>query len=260
VPRPLPPNPPLELSNQLLSKLSAADQALGRLDGLARVHPWVDAFVETVVRTDLAEAMSSARDKPTGTLDEAEATLRALDYGIGQLQSQPLSIDLLRRVHEHLLHGTRGWDRHPGEVRTGQNWLGGAPLNRAAFVPPPPDLISEALASLDRFLGERRGPILVDAALAHAQLLAIHPFQDGNGRIARMMVPLLLVYRGALAHPALSLTGSTYARRFDYHLALMRQRDEGDWEGWVSCFLDLFMNASEKSVTVGLSLLAAGPH
>ncbi len=252
----LPPEPPLALDNNLLSLLSAADTAVGRLDGVARTLPDAELFLAMYVRQ---EALLSSQIEGTEcTMDEilafellpdAEPNLdvkevvnyvAALQHGVELLKDLPLCNRLLREVHAVLLRSGRGSDKSPGEFRRTQNWIGpaGCTLATASFVPPPRHVMEAAMSALEGFVHDSKLPILVTAGLAHAQFETIHPFLDGNGRTGRMFISLLLHEREVLTKPVLYL--STFlkrhqARYFD-HLTAVRR--DGAWEGWIGYFLE----------------------
>jgi Fic family protein len=264
IPRALPPIPSLELS-QLAGSLSRADQALGRLDGATRNLPDTNLFLAMYVRQ---EALLSSQIEGTEcTLDDllafeldsraseiSEVDVRevvnyvaALNYGMARLADLPISRRLLCEIHAQLLQSGRGSDRSPGEFRTTQNWIGskfpaGSSIDTATFVPPPPDEMEAAFSELERYADSSRHnaaalPLLVDCALVHAQFETIHPYLDGNGRMGRLLITLLLRERGVLEAPVLYL--STYLRRnrSKYFELLMEVRDHGTWEAWIDFFL-----------------------
>ncbi len=256
VPAPLPPDPPLQLE-PLISLLSSADQAIGRLDGVGRTLPNPDLFVAMYVRREAV--LSSQIEGTQSSLDDllafelegsgsrfpddvAEVVnhVAAMNYGLERLQTLPLSLRLIREIHEHLLAGVRGSSKEPGEFRRTQNWIGprGALLADAAFVPPPPAELMPVLGNFEMFLNESPGmPALLHAALAHAQFETIHPFLDGNGRVGRLLITFLLVCRGVLHRPLLYLSHYLKRHRAEYYDRLMAVRVDGDWEGWLRFFL-----------------------
>jgi Fic family protein len=252
----LPPEPPLALNNKLLALLSAADTAVGRLDGSARTLPDAELFLAMYVRQ---EALVSSQIEGTEcTMDDILAFellpdagpnldvrevvnyVAALQHGVELLKELPLCNRLLCEIHAILLRSGRGSDKSPGEFRRTQNWLGpaGCTLATASFVPPPRHVMESAMSALEKFMHDSQLPILITAGLAHAQFETIHPFLDGNGRTGRMLISLLLHEREVLVKPVLYL--STYfkrhqARYFD-HLSAVR--NEGEWEGWIRFFLE----------------------
>lgn len=270
VPNPLPPNPPLELDDDLLALLSGADIALGRLDGIVTVVPDPDFFVAMYVRREAV--LSSQIEGTQGTLEdllevelEPERVDRfadvedivnyvgAMNYGLTRLDSLPLSLRLIREIHDQLLQGGRGSHSTPGEFRITQNWIGprGATLQTASFVPPPVPEMREALGDLEKFLhSPEERPVLIDVALAHAQFESIHPFLDGNGRVGRLLITFLLVHRNVLRRPMLYLSYFFKLHRTEYYDRLTAIRRRGDWEGWLRFFLQgVVVTAKEAADT-----------
>lgn len=254
-PTALPPEPPIAYDAELVSQLSVASAALGRLDGLANTLPDVGLFLAMYTRQ---EALLSSRIEGTEcTLDdiiahdlspEAPASLdvgevvnyvAALDHGIARLPDLPLSNRLIREVHGVLLRSGRGSDKTPGEFRRTQNWIGpqGCTLATASFVPPPVHVMREALGDLEKFLHASDLPVLVVAGLAHAQFETIHPFLDGNGRSGRLLISLLLHDRKVLSRPVLFLSTYLKQHQSEYFRHLTAIRAEGDWENWLKFFL-----------------------
>jgi Fic family protein len=241
----------------MIRALSEADQAIGRLDGVARLLPNPDLFVamyvrrEAVLSSQIEGTQSTLEDVLAYELADAHAGtprdvaevvnyVAAMNHGLARLESLPLSLRLIREIHEKLLTGVRGAEHQPGEFRTSQNWIGGnnRRIADATFVPPPVYEMREALANLEQFLHEDRDyPVLIHIALAHAQFETIHPFLDGNGRVGRLLITLLLVERGVLHSPLLYLSYYLKRHRTQYYDRLMAIRDDGDWEGWVRFFL-----------------------
>jgi Fic family protein len=265
-PAPLPPEPPLRLDD-LQRLLSAADLALGRLDGVTRYLPDVELFVGMYVRReallssqiegsectldDLLAFELDGADVPQLDVSEVVNYVAALNRGLAMLGELPLCNRVLRDVHAVLLRAGRGADKTPGEFRRTQNWIGppGATLTSAAFVPPPPHLIELAMGELERFLHDRDLPVLVTAGLAHAQFETIHPFLDGNGRIGRLFVTLLLCERNVLAQPVLYLSTFLKRHRYQYFERLMAVRDNGEWEAWLKFFLEGVLETATEATT-----------
>lgn len=254
VPAPLP--PPIAWDGPLVSALSRADLAVGRLAGESRRFPAPRLFIRSFVRR---EAVLSSRIEGTrttlGELLAAEAgalggpdpaDLRevgncviSLEYGLERLNTLPLSLRLVRELHERLMRGVRRDIATPGEFRRSQNWIGspGSDPNDASYVPPPADEMAACLYALERFLHEDGLPPLVHAALAHVQFEAIHPFLDGNGRVGRLLIALLLAERGVLPSPLLCLSAYFEATREEYYAHLLAVTREGAWEDWLLYFL-----------------------
>jgi len=256
-PAPLPPQqPPLSYDAELIQRLSEADLALGQLSGIAALLPNPDLFVAMYVRKEAV--LSSQIEGIQCTLDDvleqevSEAGIKskdigevvnyvhAMNYGIARLNDLPLSLRLLREVHGYLLAGVRGEHKAPGEFRKTQNWIGpqGCTLATATFVPPAVPDMHVALDNLERFLHDRASlPLTIQCALVHAQFETIHPFLDGNGRLGRLLVSLLLHERSVLKQPLLYISLFLKANRMEYYERLMDVRVNGNWEGWVKFFL-----------------------
>lgn len=165
----------------------------------------------------------------------------AMNHGLARMTDLPLSLRLLREIHERLLSGTRGGELTPGEFRTSQNWIGpsGCTLDGAVFVPPPPGSLQDHLSALERYIrDEDQTPALVRCGVAHAQFETIHPFLDGNGRLGRLLISLMLHDRGVLSRPLLYLSAYFTEHKTEYYAWLMRVREEGEWEGWLRFFLE----------------------
>ncbi len=253
VPDPLPPR--IEWTVGLVTALSAADRAVGRLAGQGRGLPNPHLLIRPFVRR---EAVLSSRIEGTqatlgellaaeagGAVERSPADLRevgnyvaALEYGVERMRTLPLSLRLVRELHEKLMRGVRGDSATPGEFRRSQNWIGrpGGVLDDATFVPPPPDRLMECLGAWERFLHDDTLPPLVHAALAHSQFEAIHPFLDGNGRVGRLLVTLLLIAKGALPSPLLYLSAWFEATRDEYYARLLAVTESGEWEEWLGYF------------------------
>ncbi len=275
LPAPLPPKPPLNMDDDLLRLLSDADRALGRLDGVASVLPNPNLFVAMYVRHEAVlssqiegtqstledllsfEIENRTSDKPRD-VEEVVNYVAAMNQGLGRLGELPLSLRLLREIHERLMYEVRGAGRRPGEFRTTQNWIGssGSQLHEADFVPPPPHALSDALSQLEQFLHNRASfPVLIHAGLAHAQFETIHPFLDGNGRVGRLLITLLLCERETLSQPLLYLSYYLKAHRAQYYDRLMAVRIEGDWEGWIKFFLRGVFQVSQSATDTARAIL-----
>ena len=275
VPKPLPPDPPLRWDADLLGRLSAAATALGRLDGVAGSLPNPDLFVASYVRREavlssqiegtqsslddvLAHEVEARVATPPDDIAETVNYVRAMRVGLSLLDELPLSGRLIRRVHEELMTGVRGQERSPGEFRKTQNWIGpaGCTLETAAFVPPAPDDLPAAVRDFEVFLNGSDDPPLVMAGLAHAQFETIHPFLDGNGRVGRLLITLLLVQRRLLARPLLYLSLFLKQNRSEYYDRLDAIRTHGDWEGWLKFFLTGVAVTANDAVRVAGELVA----
>ena len=275
VPKPLPPDPPLRWDTSLLGMLSEATTALGRLDGLAGSLPNPDLFVASYVRREavlssqiegtqsslddvLAHEVEARTHEPPADVAETVNHVRAMRVGLSLLDELPLSGRLIRRVHEELMTGVRGQERSPGEFRKTQNWVGpaGCTLETATFVPPAPDDLPSAVRDFEVFLNGSDDPPLVLAGLAHAQFETIHPFLDGNGRVGRLLITLLLVQRRLLARPLLYLSLFLKQNRSEYYDRLGAIRTHGDWEGWLQFFLTGVAVTANDAVRVAGELVA----
>ena len=253
VPAPLPPEPPLDLAGALGELLDAASVALGRLDGLSLLLPEPRLFLYTYVRKEavlssqIEGTQSSLSDLLQHELDNTPSALEedvtevsryvaAMELGLARLrEGVPLSLRLLKEIHACLLSHGRGSSKEPGEFRRTQNWIGGSRPGNAKFVPPPPDALWETMGSLEKFLHDEpvKTRALVKAALAHVQFETIHPFLDGNGRLGRLLIALLLHHGGLLSEPLLYLSLFFKENRPAYYGLLDRVRSTGDWEAWV---------------------------
>jgi len=241
----------------LVTKLSAADQILGRLGGEARRLPNPHLFLRPFIKREavyssriegtqatlgdlLAVEAGAHVERSPDDLREVGNYVAALEHGLKRLPELPLSLRLVREMHGILMAGVRGEHATPGEVRKTQNWIGtpGCTLREASFVPPPPDFLNECLGDWERFVHESELPLLVTIALMHYQFEAIHPFLDGNGRIGRLLITLLLCERNALPGPFLYLSAFFEATRRDYYERLNAVSAHGDWDGWLDYFLN----------------------
>ncbi len=278
VPHPLPPEPPLDLASQdLVARKERADQALGRLDGITLMLPDPQLFLyqyvrkEALLSSQIEGTQSSLSDLLLFELDEAPGVpvddveevsnyVAALNHGLQRLREDdfPLSLRLIREMHALLLRGGRGAGKQPGAFRTGQVWVGGATPALAHFVPPPPEALDDLLASFERFLHvpSAQMPPLLKAALAHVQFETIHPFSDGNGRLGRLLIALILCNEGVLRDPSLYLSLYFKQRRAQYYARLNAVRVDGDWEGWLGFFLDGVAETAAQAVDTAQRLLA----
>ena len=253
IPDPLPPT--LSWTPTLVGALSEADRAIGRLAGEGGRLPNPHLLIRPFIRR---EAVLSSRIEGTqatlgellaveagGTVERSPADLRevanyvaALEFGVGRLASLPISLRLVQELHGRLMDGVRGGQVTPGEFRRSQNWIGpaGCTLANATYVPPPPHEMIGALDAWERFLHDRTLPPLVHVALIHSQFEAIHPFLDGNGRVGRLLITLLLVERGVLPAPLLYLSAFFEATRREYYERLLGVTRDGQWEEWLEYF------------------------
>ncbi|HCX30247.1 MAG TPA: cell filamentation protein Fic [Blastocatellia bacterium] len=256
VPAPLPPDPPVAMDAELTRLLSEADRSLGRLDGIGSVLPNPNLFVAMYVRQEAVlssqiegtqstledvlqfEVDAKGNDLPKD-VEEVVNYVRAMNYGLLRLDELPLSLRLIREIHSELLEGVRGAHRAPGEFRRSQNWIGpaGATLETATFVPPSVPEMHQALDNFEKFLHDDSLPVLIQTGLAHAQFETIHPFLDGNGRVVRLLITLLLCQRKVLHQPLLYLSHYLKGHRAEYYDRLTAIRNDGNWEGWLKFFL-----------------------
>lgn len=259
LPEPLPPAPDIDYDGELRTLLSNADRDLARLDAIATLLPNPDLFVAMYVRHEavlssqiegtqstledvLAFEADAAHNEAPKDVEEVVNYVRAMNHGLKRLaESFPLSLRLLREIHAELMHGVRGGDKSPGEFRQSQNWIGGkgSTLATAAFVPPPPHALMDTLGALEKFLhnGKTTVPLLIRCGLAHAQFENIHPFLDGNGRVGRLLITLMLCEEQALSRPLLYLSVFLKAHRAEYYDRLTAIRTQGHWEPWLKFFL-----------------------
>lgn len=268
----------LEYPEATVNKLAAATAAVHRLAGASRLLPSPDILMGPYVRLeavlsskiegtlttvdDLLVFEAQERTEAVGDVREVLNYIRALEYAVTRLSDLPLSNRLIREAHAILLDGVRGEQGTPGEFRTTQNWIGspGSTIATATFVPPPPDAVGDAMAELEQFLHDRDLPDLVAIALAHYQFETVHPFVDGNGRIGRLLIPLMLIERGVLEHPVLYLSAYFVRNRSRYYDLLNQTRHAGNLFPWIDFFLDgLTTNARDaENRTVRLVDLQRG--
>lgn len=265
IPNPLPPD--LLWTPKIVSALSDADRAIGRLAGegrrLPNLHVLMRLFVarEAVLSSRiegtqatlgelLAAEAGAVVDRSPEELREVANYVVALEHGLDALPESALSVRLLQETHGKLMTGVRGGHAQPGTIRNVQNWIGipGSTPHMAVYVPPPPSDLEELLVSLEGFLAQTALPPLVQIALAHYQFEAIHPFLDGNGRVGRLLIMLFLLKRGILPAPLLYLSAFFEATRSDYYDRLRAVFESGDWESWILYFVNGVARQSEDAV------------
>jgi Fic family protein len=276
IPETLPPKPPVHITNELQQLLSEANRALGRLDGSIQILPDADILVymyvrnEAVLSSQIEGTQSSLQDllaaeaeilTPNRPKDAAEVInyVSAMNYGLERLSTLPVSTRLICEIHAELLRGVRGSHLTPGELRTSQNWIGpeDCTLLEAKFVPPPPSELAEAMSYLERFIHyDTELPLLIKIGLVHAQFETIHPFQDGNGRVGRLLITFLLCQQQVLAKPVLYLSYFFKRYRQQYYDELQAVRDAGSWEKWLAFFLRGVAAVSEQSTDTVRRILA----
>jgi Fic family protein len=275
IPSPLPPDPAVVISPDVLVLLSQADRALGRLDGSIQTLPHPDLFVFMYVRKEAvlssqiegtqsslqdvlaAEAKIVAPDRPRD-VDEVVNYVRAMNYGLERLKELPVSVRLIREIHAELLKGVRGRHLTPGEMRNSQNWIGpgGCSLQEATFVPPPPHEVAQHLGELEKFLhSDSQLPMLIRIGLAHVQFETIHPFLDGNGRVGRLLIAFLLCEQEVLRKPVLYLSHYFKKHRQEYYDQLQSIRDRGTWEDWLTFFLLGVIEVSKQATETAHRIL-----
>ncbi|MBL7663254.1 Fic family protein [bacterium] len=271
VPKPLPPDPPILLDDELVLLLSQASIALGKLAGLASIISDPDLFVYLYVRKEALlssqiegtqcslEDVLSPADKmtPNHNIIEVSNYVRAMNQGLAQIKNIPVSTRLIKEMHAVLMTEARGSNKTPGQFRKSQNWIGrpGAILNTAEFVPPPFTEIDDHMSDLEKFIHSQNSMApLIKAALIHAQFETIHPFLDGNGRLGRLLITYLLCYWRVLDRPLLYLSYYFKAYRTEYYAKLMDVRFKGDWEGWIKFFLKAVSESAEMAKTAALEI------
>ena len=254
VPSPLPPSPGIEMTGARRRLLEEADAALAKLDGAALHLPEIDLFLYAYVRKEavlssqiegtqstLSDLMLFELDNlhvPIDDVKEVSSYVAAMEHGMSRLKQLPLCGRLIREMHEKLMAKGRGSEKEPGEFRRSQNWIGGQRPSQAHYVPPPVHEVLPCMGALDKFINAKdEMPTLIRAALVHVQFESIHPFLDGNGRIGRLIIALLLKQSGRLSRPLLYLSLYLKAHKTEYYRLLDQVRTKGDWEAWVDFFL-----------------------
>ncbi|MBF0169329.1 MAG: Fic family protein [Alphaproteobacteria bacterium] len=275
VPPPLPPDPPLDLT-PFHGLLDRATLALGRLDGLSTLLPDTSLFLyfyvrkEAIVSSQIEGTKSSLSDllmyenqeAPNVSLDDVREVsnyIAAMEHGLKRMEDGfPLSLRLIKEMHSILLQDGRGAEKEPGEFRRSQNWWGGTRPGNAIYVPPPPDEIMPCMGALELFFHDDKArlPLLVRAALVHVQFETIHPFLDGNGRLGRLLVTLMLCADKALKEPLLYLSLYLKTHRDAYYDLLQKVRKEGAWEGWLEFFLNGVVDTATQAADAATSILS----
>lgn len=264
-PAPLPPNPPIALSGELVAKLVDANKKLAALDGLSARIPNMDLFVSMYVRK---EALLSSQIEGTQcTLDDIlnplieENTnrnvsdvvnyIKATEFALTRLHSLPLCNRLIKETHAVLMEGVRGQEKSPGEFRYSQNWIGGqgSTIRNARYIPPNPEDMQTAMSDLEKYMnGDDSLDPLIQAALIHYQFETTHPFLDGNGRVGRLLITLFLMEKGILSHPALYISYFLKMNRIEYYDRMMQVRKTGDYEQWVMFFLQALSDSAGDAI------------
>ena len=264
-PNPLPPEPPIEMSNEMIAKLVDANRKLATLDGLSSRIPNMDLFVSMYVRK---EALLSSQIEGTQcTLDDilnpfAEENtnlnvsdvvnyIRAEEFAIDRLQTLPLCNRLIKETHAVLMEGVRGQEKNPGEFRYSQNWIGGqgSTLRNARYIPPNPEDMVNAMSDLEKYMnGEDSLDPLIQAALIHYQFETTHPFLDGNGRVGRLLITLFLMEKKILSTPSLYISYFLKMNRIEYYDRMTQVRKTGDYEQWILFFLQALSDSAEDAI------------
>ena len=276
VPMPLPPQPPLDMTGKLQGRINQAMLALGRLDAISALLPDAHLFLysyvrkEAVMSSQIEGTQSSLSDLmlyemegvpgvPMDDVQEVSCYVNALNLGIMRIREQnPISFRLLTELHQALMTSGRGVNRSPGEFRKTQVWIGGHRPDEATFVPTPANELAKCWAELERFINdvpESTDP-LIKAALTHVQFETIHPFMDGNGRIGRLLIPLILVEAKVLQEPLLYLSVFFKKHRQTYYELLNQVRLSGDWEAWLLFFVDAVAETANQAVDTAQQLSA----
>ena len=275
IPAPLPPQPDIEWTPMLRRHFEKAHLALGRLDSISSLLPDTDIFLymyvrkEAVLSSMIEGTQSSLSDlllyeleaQPGVPLDDVEEVsnyVAALDHGLRRLQEGfPISVRLLKEIHAILLSGGRGSGKQPGELRQSQNWIGGTRPGNATFVPPPASELANVLSELEKFIHDegQQTPAVLKAALAHVQFETIHPFLDGNGRLGRLLITLMLVSENVLQQPLLYLSLYFKTHRQQYYDLLDQVRLTGDWEAWLEYFAEATEQTANNAVQTAKQLI-----
>ena len=277
VPAPLPLDPPLHLEGQDYDLLEQANRALGRLDGIATLLPDSSIFIyfyvrkEALLSSQIEGTQSSLADLllhenqmapgvPMEDVQEVSSYVAAMNHGLTRIRRDgfSMSLRLIREIHSILMAHGRGSTKDPGEFRRSQNWLGGTRPGNAVFVPPPPEKLMQCMGNLEKFLHDQpqRTPVLIKSALAHVQFETIHPFLDGNGRLGRLLITLLLCSEGALSEPLLYLSLYFKQNRQAYYDLLQSVRLKGNWLGWLRFFLEGVRETAQQAAETAKAILA----
>lgn len=275
VPYPLPPKPPITWSAELVQKQEKAAISLGRLDSMTSFLPEPSLFLYSYVRkeavlssqiegtqTSLSDLLAFENEVSPGLPESGDAVevsnyVSAMEHGLKRLQGGfPLCLRLIREIHEILLSKGRGRAKQPGIFRTSQNWIGGTRPGNAAYVPPPHHALLECMGSFEKFLHDEKISVLEKAALAHVQFETIHPFLDGNGRVGRLLITLIMCWQSTLHQPLLYLSLYFKKHRTIYYDLLQKVRTDGDWEAWLDFFFEGICETADGAVKTAKSLLA----
>lgn len=264
-PNPLPPEPPIEMSNELIAKLIDANRRLATLDGLSSRIPNMDLFVSMYVRKEallssqiegtqctLYDILNPFAEENTNlNVSDVVNYIRAEEYAINRLQTLPLCNRLIKETHAVLMEGVRGQEKNPGEFRYSQNWIGGqgSTLRNARYIPPNPEDMVDAMSDLEKYMnGEDSLDPLIQAALIHYQFETTHPFLDGNGRVGRLLITLFLMEKKILSAPSLYISYFLKMNRVEYYDRMTQVRKTGDYEQWVLFFLQALSDSAEDAI------------
>jgi Fic family protein len=275
IPGALPSGETYDLTPAISALNSKADRAVARLDGSIDNLPDADIFVlsyirkEAVVSSQIEGTQASLGDvlkaeakifDPRQPADVSEVInhIGSMRYALNEIQQRPITTNLICEMHQRLMRDVRGGEKQPGSIRETQNWIGaeGSSVGEAIFVPPPPTMVRDCMADLERFINEDQNlPLLVKTALAHAQFETIHPFLDGNGRVGRMLITLMLSHAEALSKPVLYISHYFRRCRAEYTDRLQTIRDTGDWDSWIEFFLTAVIEVSEDATRVSRAIV-----
>lgn len=266
VPNPLPPVPPIELSEDIVSLLVKANSQLAVLESIAARIPNVELFISMYVRKEAL--MSSQIEGTQATLEDildpmldtntnrniADVVnyIKATEFAITRLQTLPLCNRLIKETHAVLMKGVRGQEKNPGEFRYSQNWIGGqgSTLKNARYIPPSPDDMQNAMSDLEKYINTDDDlDALIQAALIHYQFETIHPFLDGNGRVGRLLITLFLMDKGILTTPALYISYFLKKNRVEYYDRMTEVRTKGNYEQWIIFFLQAIMESAGDAIS-----------
>jgi len=276
IPNNLPPTPPIKIDDTMQMLLSNADRALGGLNVVTELLPDSDYFIFSYLRKeaalssqiegtqatfmDVAKAEAGAVDSETPQdYPEIINYINAINYGLKRIREDdfPMALRLLREIHERILKGVRGQHKTPGEFRKSQNWIGGASINTASYIPPTTEDMVLAMKNLEFFIHDKRPvPALIKIGTVHSQFETIHPFLDGNGRVGRLLITLLLCHYGLLAKPALYLSEYFKAFRAEYYDRLDAVHEKGDFEGWLKYFIEGVWLVAEEATNTAMKIRA----
>lgn len=273
LPKPLPPDPPVQIDKELLKIFGEANHQLGNLNGIIQTIPNPLHFITMYIRKEallssqiegtqasLVDVLSFEKEEKKirdRNVREVINYIKALEYGLKRINEIPFSLRLLKEIHGVLMKGTRGENRNSGEFRDNQNWIGppGTDIADAEFVPPPVEEMKKALAEFEDYYHYGNEEPIIKCGLLHAQFETIHPFLDGNGRIGRLLITFFLMEREILQEPILYLSSYLKQNRQDYYKSLMRIRDSGDWEGWLRFFLKGVVDVARQGILTANSIL-----